>query len=259
MATTLSVEKHGHLATVRLTRPEAGNPIDGAFLQDLDDACAALGDDADVRVVLLTAEGGVFSIGWGQEELGGGGFDAPEWRGRFESAPPFACLEAMGQPVVCAINGDAVSAGLELALTCDVRIAAQGARFALPETALGLVPMAGGGQRLARLVGRGEALRMVLLAESIDAEEARRIGLVGAVVPGERLLSDAEALAQRIASRGPVAVRYAKEAIRRGLELPLDEALRYETDLTVILQTTHDRAEGVRAFLEKRQPDFTGG
>jgi len=259
MAITLAVEKQGHLASVRLTRPEAGNPIDRAFLQELEDACAAINDDAEVRVVLLTADGDVFSIGWGRDELSPDGFDAADWHRRFEASPPFACLEEIGQPVVCAINGDAVSAGLELALACDVRIAAQGARFALPETALGLVPMAGGTQRLARLVGRGEALRMVLLAESIDAEEAQRIGLVSAVVPRERLLADAEALAQRIASRGPVAVRYAKEAVRRGLDLPLDEALRYETDLTVILQTTDDRAEGVRAFLEKRQPDFKGG
>jgi enoyl-CoA hydratase len=259
MAATLSVDKQGHLATVRLTRPEAGNPIDRVFLRDLEDACAALNDDAEVRVVIVTAEGDVFSIGWGQDELSPDGFDAIEWRQRFEVGPPFACLEELGQPVVCAINGDAVSAGLELALACDVRIAAQGARFALPETALGMVPMAGGTQRLARIVGRGEALRMVLLAESIDAEEARRIGLVGAVVPGERLLADAQALAERIASRGPVAVRYAKEAVRRGLDLPLDQALRYETDLTVILQTTDDRAEGVRAFLEKRRPEFKGG
>jgi len=255
---TLSVEKQGPLATIRLARPEAGNPIDRAFLRDLEDACAALNDDAEVRVVLLTAEGEVFSIGWGQEELSPDGFDAAEWRRRWEASPPFACLEELGQPVVCAINGDAVSAGLELALACDVRLAAQGARFALPETALGLVPMAGGTQRLARLVGRGEALRMVLLAESIDAEEAQRIGLVSAVVPRDRLLADADGLAQRIASRGPVAVRYAKEAVRRGLDLPLGQALRYETDLTVILQTTDDRAEGVRAFLEKRPPTFKG-
>ena len=255
---TLSVEKQGLLAMMRLARPEAGNPIDRRFLQDLEDACAAINDDADVRAVLLAAEGEVFSIGWGPEELSPDHFDAAEWRRRWETAPPFACLEAMAQPVVCAINGDAVSAGLELALACDVRIAAQGARLALPETALGLLPMAGGTQRLARLVGRGEALRLMLLADSIDAEEARRIGLVSAVVPPERLLADAEAVAQRIASRGPVAVRYAKEAVRRGLELPLDQALRYETDLTVILQTTDDRQEGVRAFLEKRQPEFKG-
>lgn len=254
---TLAVEKQGAIAFIRLSRPEAGNPIDGRFLRELDEACAALDEDRDVRVVILTGEGDVFSIGWGPDELGRDHFDAAEWRRRWETAP-FACLDSLGQPVICAINGDALSAGLELALACDVRLAVDGARLAIPETALGLLPMAGGGQRLARLVGRGEALRLILLAEPIDAQEARRIGLVSAVVPRERLVADAEALAQRIAAHGPVAVRYAKEAVRRGLELPLDQALRYETDLTVILQTTEDRAEGVRAFLEKRPPEFKG-
>lgn len=255
---TLSVDKQGALAFVRLSRPDAGNPIDGTLLDELAEACASINDDRDVRVVVLTGEGEVFSIGWSPDELSPERFDAAGWRRRWETAPPFACLESMGQPVVCALNGDALSAGLELALACDVRLAVDGARLAMPETALGLLPMAGGGQRLARLVGRGEALRLILLAEPIEAQEARRIGLVSAVVPRDRLLPDAEALAQRIASHGPIAVRYAKEAVRRGLELPLDQALRYETDLTVILQTTDDRAEGVRAFLEKRSPEFKG-
>ena len=155
-------------------------------------------------------------------------------------------------------TGDAPSAGLELALACDGRLAAEGVRLAWPETAQGLLPMAGGTQRLARLVGRAHALRLILLAEPIDAEEAWRIGLVSAVAPAGELLAEAEALAQRMASRGPIALRYAKEAVRRGLEQPLEQALRFETDLTIILQTTEDRAEGVRAFLEKREPKFKG-
>ncbi len=160
--------------------------------------------------------------------------------------------------MVCAVQGDALSAGLELALACDVRIAAAGARFGFPETGMGVVPMGGGTQRLARLVGRGKALEMILTAEPIDAEAALAAGLVSAVVPGDRLAAEAEAVALRIAERGPIAVRYAKEAISRGLEMTLEQALRYENDLTIILQTTEDRAEGVRAFLEKRQPEFKG-
>jgi enoyl-CoA hydratase/carnithine racemase len=249
---TLTLETKGPLAYIRLARPGAGNPIDRAFLQDLDDACASINNDADVRVALLTAEGDVFSNGWDPAELE---------QGRGESraqAPPFACLESMGQPVICALNGDATSAGLELALACDVRLAAAGAKFALPETGQGLLPMAGGTQRLPRLVGRGEALRLILLGEQIDAAEALRIGLVSGVYPRDTLFAEAEALALRMAARGPLALRYAKEAVRRGLEQPLDQALRYETDLTVILQTTEDRAEGVRAFREKREPKFKG-
>lgn len=255
---TLSLETKGPLAVLRLARLEQGNPIDRLFLQELDGACAALNDNPDVRVAILTAEGDVFSSGWDPAELSPEAFDTSEWRRRREESPPFAGLEQMGQPVVCALNGDAVSAGLELALACDVRIAAVGARFALPETAQGLLPMAGGTQRLARLVGRGEALRLILLGEEIDTQEALRIGLVSAAVPRDRLLSEAETLALRMASRGPLALRYAKEAVRRGLEQPLDQALRFETDLTVILQSTEDRAEGVRAFLEKREPKFKG-
>ena len=248
---TLTLETTGPLAFIRLARPELGNPIDRPLLQELEEACAVVNDDPAVHVAILTAEGDVFSSGWHADAPG-----ASELRSL--ASPPFGGLEAMGQPVICALNGDAISAGLELALACDVRLAAEDARFALPETAQGMLPMAGGTQRLARLVGRAEALRLILLAEEIDAAEAQRIGLVSAVFPPEKLLAEAEALALRMASRGPIALRYAKEAVRRGLEQPLDQALRFETDLTVILQTTEDRAEGVRAFLEKREPKFKG-
>ena len=250
---TLSLELKYPLAVITLARPERGNEIDDAFLGELDEACAAINDDADARVALLTGAGDVFSTGWAAEALE----SAPVGRGR-DAAGPFTSLESMGQPVICALNGDAVSAGLELALACDVRLAARGARFSLPETGQGLLPMAGGTQRLARLVGRAEALRLVLLGEVIDADEALRLGLVSAVYPSDDLFAAAEALAMRMASRGPIALRYAKEAVRRGLEQPLDQALQFETDLTIILQSTEDRDEGVRAFLEKREPKFKG-
>jgi enoyl-CoA hydratase len=243
---TLSLTTNGPVATIRL----AGATIGRAFLQELDAACASINDDAGVRVAILTGAGDVFATGWDPAELNA----APER----SASQPFSCLESMGQPVICALNGNAISAGLELALACDVRLAAQGARFSLPETAHGLLPMAGGTQRLARLAGRAEALRLILLGEEIAAAEAFRIGLVSAVHPRDRLLAETEALALRMASRGPIALRYAKEAVRHGLEQPLDQALRYETDLTVILQSTEDRAEGVRAFLEKREPKFKG-
>ena len=248
---TLSLESKGPLAIISLARPERGNQIDSSFLAELDEACASINDDSEARVALLTAAGDVFSTGWAAEVLE----SAPAVGGR-DATRPFTCLESMGQPVICAINGDAVSAGLELALACDVRLASRDARFSLPETAQGLLPMAGGTQRLARLVGRAEALRLVLLGDVIDADEGHRTGLVSAVHPPDDLFPAAEALALRRASRGPIALRYAKEAVRRGLEQPLDQALQIETDLTIILQSTEDRAEGVRAFLEKREPKF---
>jgi enoyl-CoA hydratase/carnithine racemase len=246
---TLTLETRGPVARIQLTRPNDRNPIDQQFLQELSGACDAINDNADVRVALLSAEGDAFSRGWA-----GTGTTPDALRG----SPPFTCLEDLGQPVICALNGDATSAGLELALACDVRVASESARFSLPETARGELPRAGGTQRLARLVGRAHALRMLLLAEPIDAVEALRVGLVSAIHPRETLLAEAEALALTMASRGPIALRYAKEAVRRGLEQPLDQALRFETDLTVILQTTGDRAEGARAFVEKREPDFKG-
>jgi len=242
---TLRLDADGPIAVVTLTRPDSGNRIDEALLRELNEACAAINDDAGVRVAILRAEGDAFSAGWDGDPV-----SIPE--------RPFASLELMQQPIICALNGEATSAGLELALASDVRIAAEGATFSLPETAQGQLPMGGGTQRLSRLVGRGEALRLILLGGEIDAAEAHRIGLVSVVVPADQLDSEARALAERMASRGPIALRYAKEAVRRGLDQPLDQALRYETALTIILQSTEDRAEGVRAFLEKRDPKFEG-
>jgi enoyl-CoA hydratase/carnithine racemase len=259
--TSLSLELSGPLACVTLCRPQTGNLVDAALVRELAEACEAIAAAAPVRAVIVTAEGDVFSRGWDWQALsaaaeGGSLLDAARARGM--TSDPFGCLAALPSPVVCAVNGDAVGAGLELALACDIRIAAEGARFSVPELAMGLLPMAGGLQRLARLVGRGKALEMALTGDPVDAEEALRIGLVSAVASPDRLLAEAEAIANRIAERGPIATAYAKEAIARGLDLPLQQALRFETDLTVILQTTEDRAEGVRAFLEKRKPEFKG-
>lgn len=238
----LSLTK-GAVAYLTLIRPTLGV----AFARELADACEAIAADTGVRVVLLSAEGEVFSTGW----------DSPA-TARASPGDPFGSLADLSCPVVCALNGDVLGAGLELALACDVRIAAEGARFGLPDIAIGLLPMAGGTQRLPRLVGKGRTLEMILTGEPIDSREALRIGLVSTVVAPGKLMGEAESIANRIAERGPLAVRYAKEAISRGLEMPLEQALRFETDLTVILQTTEDRTEGVQAFLDKRKPEFKG-
>ena len=256
---TVSMELRDTVARVTISHPQRDNAINAALLRDLCDACEAIAARQDVRVVLLTAEGDVFSRGWDWDALLGETTDPVAALRSHGIAPdPFGCLADVPEPVVCAINGDATGGGLELALACDVRISAEGATFSLPEVSMGLLPLAGGTQRLPRLVGRGKALEMILTGEPIDAAEALRIGLVSAVVPRDRLLAEAQSIASRIAERGPIAVRYAKEAISRGLEMPLEQALRFETDLTIILQTTEDRAEGVRAFLEKRNSQFKG-
>lgn len=161
-------------------------------------------------------------------------------------------------PLLARIQGDAFDAGFELALLCDIRLAADDARLGFPGGASGMLPAGGGASRLARLAGRAAALRMLLTGEPLDAAAALDRGLVTGVYPVDRLAAEAQRLADVIASRGPIAVRYAKEAVQHGADMPLDQALRYETDLTIILQTTRDRAEGVAAFAEKRSPAFTG-
>jgi len=256
---TLSLDIRDHLARLRLCRPDNGNAIDATTVRDLAVACETIAAAEDAYAVLLTAEGESFSRGWDWQALLGEGDDSVSaMLAQGIPTDPFGCLAELSRPVVCAINGDAIGAGLELALACDLRIAAEGASFALPDVSMGLLPLAGGTQRLPRLIGRARALDLLLTGDPVDAQEALRIGLVGAVVPRERLLPEAEAIAHRIAERGPLAVRYAKEAISRGVEMPLEQALRFENDLTVILQTTEDRAEGVRAFLEKRKAEFKG-
>ena len=254
---SLSLEKRGRIAHLLLRRPEKRNAIDGAMLRELADACEAMSGDEEIWAVIVRGEGSVFSCGWDREALAGDDPLAAAGRQGL-SNDPFGCLAELSRPVICAMNGDALGAGLELALACDIRVAAEEARMGLPETAMGMVPMGGGTQRLPRQVGRGKALEMILTAETISAQEALRTGLVSAVVPRDKLEAETDAIARRIAERGPLAVRYAKEAVRRGMEMPLEQALRYETDLTVIMQTTEDRAEGVRAFLEKRKPEFHG-
>ena len=218
-----------------------------AFLDELEQAAQSIHEYDEIHVVLLTADGAAFS-------RGATGGEVAHAAGRL----PFRCLELMAQPVIACMQGEAAGAGLELALACDVRIAADDATFVIGDVAAGAVPSGGATQRLPRLIGRGKASEMILLGETMDAQSALACGLVSAVWPLAELDAQGRALADRIAAQGPIAVRYAKEAMLRGLDMPLEQALRYETDLTVILQTTADRAEGVKAFMEKRPPKFEG-
>lgn len=235
----VTVERSGHIAEIILEDA----PLDAGTLSALDDAAAAIHGDSSVHVAVLT--GGPLACG-----------DAA-------IAPvgarlPFRSLELMGQPVIAAIEHACDGAGLELALACDVRIASDAATFGMPAVAAGRVSALGGTQRLPRIAGRTAAAAMLLLGDTLSAEDALRRGLVNAVTPAGAARAAAMRLAEAIASRGPVAVRYAKETMLRGAGMTLDAALGYETDLTVILQTTADRAEGVAAFIEKRAPRFEG-
>jgi enoyl-CoA hydratase len=252
----VTLEKRGPAAWITLRTPA----IDAAVVRGLREACEKAAGDAAVCAIVLTGEGDTFSSGWDWRAFGG---ESPavlveSLRAAGVLDDPFGCFTEAPKPVIAAVNGDALGGGLALALAADIRIVAETARFGLPEADTGTLPLAGATQRLLRLAGRGKALEMVLTGEPIDAAEALRIGLVGEVMPRAKLDASAQALAERLAERGPLALQYAKEAVSRGIDMPLEQALRFETDLTVILQTTEDRAEGVRAFLEKRKPEFKG-
>lgn len=263
--TALTLRQEGPIAYLALADPARGNAIDGALLQALAGACEELRFQEGVQAVIVLAEGPVFCQGWDWDALlspagaSAGASTALEALARYGlPGDVFGCLAALPQPVICAVTGDAIGAGFELALACDLRVAAQDACFAFPETESGLLPLAGGAQRLARLAGRARALEALLSGRPLEARELAEWGAINAAVPRSEVLAQAVSIAQRIAERGPLAVRYAKEALSRGPEMPLEQALRFETDLTIILQTTQDRAEGVRAFLEKRPPRFQG-
>jgi enoyl-CoA hydratase/carnithine racemase len=247
---TLGLQLDGPVARIKLSRPQTSNHVDARFISELSSACMSIDGNGGVRVTLLTAEGPDFCSGWAE--------GARESFLESKALDPFGPLARLACPVVAAVQGATTGAGLELALTADIRIASEGARFRLPDIAQSALPVAGGTQRLRRLVGRSLATRMLLLGDELDAAEAYRAGLVSRVVPDFSLPDEAERVTGRLAALGPIALRYAKEAILQGGEMSLDQALRYELDLSVVLQTTRDRAEGVRAFLEKRPPKFTG-
>jgi enoyl-CoA hydratase/carnithine racemase len=249
----LSLVLEPPIARLILQRPESGNEVDSRLLKELADAADRLGDEAGVRVLLIEAEGRDFCRGWSMD------FIADRSQAGLFDADPFAALAGLSVPVVVALQGEVASAGLEMALTCDIRIAADNVRFSLPEVEQGRLPFGGATQRLPRAIGKGRAIAMIIAGEAFDADAAYRAGLVMKVVPLAALPGEAEALTSRVASRGPIALKYAKEAVNRGLDMTLDQALGYENDLTVILQTTEDRTEGVRAFREgRRRPRFEG-
>jgi enoyl-CoA hydratase len=170
----------------------------------------------------------------------------------------FEAIDRCPKPVIAAVNGFCLGGGMELALACDLRIASTNAKFGQPEVNLGIIPGGGGTQRLPRIVGLGRALRLILTGDMITADEALTLGLIEEIAPPEVLLDRAVAIGEHIATKSPVAVAAAKEATRAAMSLPLDEGLRLETALFQLCFSSEDKAEGVRAFLEKRQANFTG-
>ena len=251
----INYQKKEHVAIININAHAKDQEELVYMANELSGVCSEITSDKEMWVIAVTgARGEVFSMG---EELIAEILKAKEGVGiRLSSiAEPIAKLD---RPIIVGISGDAIGQGLELALACDIRIAAKNSHFGLPHIKTGLIPWDGGTQRLSRLVGRGKAMEMILTGEVIDAHEAFRIGMVNKVVPAEELSTVVIDMAREIASRGPVALRYAKEAIYKGMDLTLDQGLRLEADLYSLLHTTRVRTEGIEAFREKRAPRFKG-
>jgi enoyl-CoA hydratase len=246
------------VAVVAVNRPDKLNALNAEVLAGLSDAFARLGASSSCRAVILTGSGEkAFIAGADIGVLST--LDAASGRElALRGQALTLAIETLGKPVIAAVNGYALGGGLEMAMACTLRVAAEGARLGQPEVKLGLIAGYGGTQRLPRLVGRGRALELLLTAEPVDAAEAHRIGLVNRVVPRERLLDECRALAGKILANGPVAVRLTMEAVHRGLDLPLPEALRLEADLFSQVATSADMREGTAAFLAKRPARFQG-
>jgi enoyl-CoA hydratase len=252
------VERSGAVARIVLNRPKVLNALNRALFVDLDAALDELGGDAEVRAIVLTGAGEkAFAAGADISELA----QVSAVEGQHLAANGqrvFSKLENLGKPVIAAINGFALGGGCELAMACTFRIASETARLGQPEVKLGLLPGYGGSQRLPRLVGKGAALKLLLTGEMIGAAEALRLGLVDEVVPAAELLPRVEALAGTIAGMAPIAVAQSIAAVHAGYDLPLDEALAHEAALFGLCCATEDKAEGTRAFLEKRAPLWKG-
>lgn len=254
----LLLESREGIAFLTVNRPKVLNALNAETMGELDAAVTALAADPAVRAVILTGAGEkAFVAGADINELA----EASPVSGRETSLRGqrvLERLEKMGKPVVAAINGFALGGGLELALACHIRLAAEEAKLGLPEVKLGIIPGYGGTQRLARLIGKGRALEWILSGEMMDAAEAHRIGLVNRVLQRAELLAGAETLLRKILANGPVAIRYALEVLSLGLEGTLEEGLALEASLFGVLCATEDMREGTRAFVEKRPAQFKG-
>ena len=253
----IAVSRSGAVALLTIDHAEKLNALSEAMRVELAGAMQAADDDAEVRVIVLTGAGDrAFAAGGDVGELGRRTLD--EQRRVMANGSVFGAVRRIRKPIIAAINGVCLGGGLELALSCDIRIAASHAKFGQPEVAIGLIPGGGGTQLLPRVVGMGAALRLVLTGESIGADEALRIGLVHEVVAADALARRAMAVAEVIASRAPLAVMAAKEATRAALDLPFEEGRQLEVALFERCFASEDRVEGVRAFMARATPEFRG-
>jgi enoyl-CoA hydratase/carnithine racemase len=251
-------ERQDQVAVLTLNRPAVMNSFNFPMLLALKEKVEALHFDPEVRVVIITGAGEkAFCAGADLKERAA----MPEAQVRqfiFTIRNLFTFIEYLNKPVIAAVNGVALGGGTELALACDIRMAAATASLGLTETRLAIIPGAGGTQRLPRLVGRGKAKELIFTGQRVDAQEALRIGLVNKVCPPENLLAECRAMAAQICQAGPIAVQQAKYAINYGLEVDLHTGLAIESNAYWVTIPTEDRREGLAAFAEKRQPVYKG-
>ena len=244
-----------HVALLRFNRPKQLNALNGAVMDALCSALEELDRDDAIRVLVVTGNERAFAAGADIGEMAGA---SPIDMLRTNRIAQWDRVRRIGKPVIAAVAGWCLGGGCELAMALDLIVAAESARFGQPEINIGVIPGAGGTQRLTRAVGKSVAMEMILTGEPIDAREAHRLGLVARVVPNELVVEDALALAAKIATRSPLALRLAKEAVNAAYEMSLTDALAHERRLFYLLFASEDQKEGMAAFLEKRDPNFTG-
>ncbi len=255
---TLHLDLSQPIAVVTLNRPGVLNALNRIMFNELEVVFRQLAADDSIRAILVTGAGDkAFAAGADISELSGMSAIEGE-RLSTRGHAVFNQIEHCGKPVIACINGFALGGGCELALACTFRIAGESARLGLPELKLGLIPGYGGTQRLPRLIGKGAALKLMLTGETVPAQEALRIGLVEEVVPQDELLPRGKKLAASIVQMAPLAVRACLDVVHRGYDLPLDQALAIETAGFRFCCSSEDKAEGAKAFLEKRAPHWKG-
>jgi enoyl-CoA hydratase len=251
------VERDGarRIALVMFNRPKQLNALNGQVMDALCDALELLDRDEGVRAIVVTGSERAFAAG---ADIGEMAEASPIDMLRTNRIAQWDRVRRISKPIIAAVAGWCLGGGCELAMALDMIIAAESARFGQPEIKIGVMPGAGGSQRLPRAIGKSKAMEMILLGEPIGAAEAERIGLVSRVVPDEVLVEDAMSLAAEIAKRPPLAVRLAKESVNAAYEMSLTDGLAHERRLFYLLFSSEDQKEGMAAFLEKREPDFTG-
>lgn len=255
---TILYEKSEGIALIRLNRPKSLNALCRELIDEIDHVVNVIGDDQEVAVAIITGSEKAFAAGADIKEIAQLATPLEAYRHVAHFHAVFDKIEALPKPVIAAVSGFALGGGCELALACDMRIAAENASFGLPEIKLGVIPGGGGTQRLPRLVGVGRAKEMLYTGDPIDAREAHRIGLANKVVAVDALMEETRRLASRLVKQPAVALRMNKQAVNEGIRMDPRSGLAYELHCFGVLFSTQDQKEGVQAFIEKRPAKFNG-